>query len=130
MEAYNIKFNPNLVVFGGFHEQNGSESMEILMELQNPPDAVFAVNDPVAIGAYETIQSYNLKVPDDVAVIGFSNNPVSVLVNPPLTTIEQPSYEMGRIAAGILIDELMDKNTKQNLRNEVIDTKLIIRDST
>ncbi len=130
LKKFNIKFNPNLVVYSGFHEINGIKAMEYLLSLKIPPDAVFAVNDPVAIGTYEVIKSRGLKIPKDISVVGFSNNPTSVLVEPSLTTVDQPSFEIGRRAAEILINELQNHNSQLEPVMEILETKLIIRNSS
>lgn len=130
LQNFNIKYNPDLVVFSGFHEINGATAMEKLLELKMPPDAVFAVNDPVAIGTYDVIRSHGLSIPEDIAVVGFSNNPTSSLVEPSLTTIEQPSYEIGRRAVEILIAELQSMDGELEPLTEILETKLIVRDSS
>src|SRR3990172_2285758 len=91
------------VRYGGLHEQDGYSSMDSLLKEKIVPDAVFAVNDPVAIGAFQRIKEAGLKIPDDVAIMGFSNNRITSLVDPQLTTVDQPSFEMGRRSAEMLI---------------------------
>lgn len=131
LHTFGIPFDNNLVYFGGFQEQNGIEGMQVLLELEKPPDAVFAVNDPVAIGAYEEIRNRGLRIPDDIAVVGFSNNPVAAIIDPPLTTIEQPAYELGRRAAIILLEQIVAKTERRIYKpvREVLETKLITRSS-
>jgi DNA-binding LacI/PurR family transcriptional regulator len=116
------------VRYGGLHEQDGYASMDYLIKENKIPDAIFAVNDPVAIGAFQRIKEAGLKIPDDVAIMGFSNNKITSLVEPQLTTVDQPSFEMGKKSAEILIGiiEGIVKETK----TLVLDTKLIIRGST
>ncbi|HIE22894.1 MAG TPA: LacI family transcriptional regulator, partial [Candidatus Korarchaeota archaeon] len=97
LKKHKIPVDETLIYFGGFQEKNGVDGMQYLLGAVNKPDAVVAVNDPVALGAYEVIKSRGLKIPKDIAVVGFSNNPISAIVDPPLTTIEQPAYEMGRV---------------------------------
>ena len=104
--------------------------MEHLLDLERPPDAVFAVNDPAAIGTYDVIKKRGLKIPKDISIVGFSNNPTSGLVEPSLTTIEQPSFEIGRRAVEILINELKSKEPNGNTHTEIIETKLIVRNSS
>jgi LacI family transcriptional regulator len=129
LHTFGIPFDNNLVYFSGFQEQNGVKGMQVLFELEKQPDAIFAVNDPVAIGAYEEIKNRGLRIPDDIAVVGFSNNPVAALIDPPLTTIEQPAYELGRRAAIILLEQIVAKTEKRIYKpvREVLETNLIIR---
>lgn len=118
----------DLITFGSLHEENGYKSMEVLLQRENPPDAVFAVNDPVAMGAFKKIREEGLKIPDDIAILGFSNNEVSSYLEPPLTTIDQFPGRMGEIAAEILIKQMEEEET--HTKTEVLSTKLIIRGTT
>jgi DNA-binding LacI/PurR family transcriptional regulator len=117
-----------LVRYGGLHEQDGYNSMDALLKEGKIPDAIFAVNDPVAIGAFQRIGEAKLRIPEDVAIIGISNNKIASLVNPQLTTINQPSFEMGRKAAEILINIIKDGTVVP--KTLILDTELIIRGST
>jgi len=129
LKKYKIPFNPNYVYWGGLQEENGKQGMTRLLKLDERPDAIFAVNDPVAIGAYEVIHQHNLKIPDDVAVVGFSNNPISAVVSPPLTTVHQPAYEIGRKTCEMLLRQIENPNSANSKEKIVLNTKLIIRDS-
>ena len=93
------------------------------------PDAIFTVNDPVAIGAFEKIREKGLKIAQDIALVGFSNNPFSSLIEPSLTTVGQPAYQVGKRAAELLIEQI---NYPEDFipRKEILKTELIIRDST
>ena len=123
-----IILHNDYVRHGGLHEQDGYHSMDVMLKENVIPDAIFAVNDPVAIGAFQRIKEAGLKIPDDVAIIGFSNNKITSLVDPQLTTIDQPSFEMGRKSAEILISILEDKIVEP--KSIVLNTNLIIRGST
>jgi DNA-binding LacI/PurR family transcriptional regulator len=114
--------------YGGLHEHDGYQSMDSLLSEKTVPDAIFAVNDPVAIGAFQRIKKAGLKIPDDVAIIGFSNNSITSMVDPQLTTVDQPSFEMGRTSAQILIDLIENRVVEPKIF--VLETKLIIRGST
>ncbi len=125
-----IEFDPDLVYYGGFREKDGAEGMRHLLNLSKKIDAVFAVNDPSALGAYGVIKEHGLRIPDDIAVVGFSNNPITAVVSPPLTTIEQRAYEMGEKAAEMLFNQINDDTMPGNYRTETLKPKLIIRSST
>lgn len=127
LKKHKISVDKGLVYFGGFQEKDGIEGMKYLFEAVNKADAVFAVNDPVAMGAYEIIKNEGLKIPEDIAVVGFSNNPITALVNPPLTTMKQPAYEMGKEAAELLFKQIKNKTNK--VEEKVLDTYLIERSS-
>jgi len=119
-----------LICYGGLHEIDGYNSMDYLLRKNIIPDAIFAVNDPVAIGAFQKIKEVGLKIPGDIGIVGFSNNKITSLVDPAITTIDQPSFEMGKKAAEILI-ELIESDKKNGRPKTItLDTKLIVRDST
>lgn len=116
-----------LIVTGGVHENDGSTGMKQLLALPAPPDAVFCVNDPVAIGAFTLLRQRGISLPDDMALCGFSDNPVAALIDPALTTVAQPAFDMGRTAARLLLDELRAGGVHRTI---VLPTRLCIRRST
>jgi len=125
-----IKIEERLIISGGLHEHDGYNSMDLLLRKNLLPDAIFCVNDPVAIGAFQRIREAGLKIPSDIALVGFSNNKITSLIEPAITTINQPSFEMGKQAAQILIDLIERKKTTVQPITIVLDTELIIRNST
>jgi DNA-binding LacI/PurR family transcriptional regulator len=126
----NLPFNKDLVVYGGLDDTDGVAGFQKLLNLNTLPDAVFAVNDPVAAGAFITIKENGLKIPDDVALAGFSNTNLTSLLDPPLTTVEQPSYEIGKTAAQLLMEQIKSDNETFVPEVKVLKTRLIIRGST
>lgn len=125
-----IPVNNKLIRYGGLHETDGYNSMDAFLKEKIIPDSIFAVNDPVAIGAFQRIKEAGLKIPKDIAIVGFSNNKITSLIEPSITTVDQPSYEMGKKAAEILIEKIQNKEIKKHKKTIVLETKLIIRDST
>lgn len=126
----NRPYNEELVVYGGLDDTDGVVGFQKLLSLEILPDAVFAVNDPVATGAFLTIKEHGLKIPDDIALVGFSNTNVSSLLDPPLTTVEQPTYEIGKTAVQLLLEQINNNEKNFVPRFEVLKTHLIIRGST
>ncbi len=116
------------VLSGGLHEQDGYASMNILLNEISVPDAIFAVNDPVAVGAFQRIREAGLRIPADIAIVGFSNNKITSLLDPPMTTVDQPSFEMGKRAAEMLIQSI--EGTVTEPRTLVLEARLIVRAST
>ncbi|MFS0861130.1 LacI family DNA-binding transcriptional regulator [Fredinandcohnia sp. 179-A 10B2 NHS] len=106
--------------------QSGIQAMRMLLQLEEKPTAVFAVSDTLAIGALKGINVSGLHVPNDIAVVGFDNISFSNMTNPTLTTISQPMYKMGTIAANMLISSIKG----EKVENIVLDHELIIREST
>ena len=102
--------------------------MQNLITQNNIPDAIFCFNDPTALGALKAIKEAGLKRPDDVALVGFSETEVAQLVEPPLTSIEQPTYEIGVTATKLLMEQL-EENPKP-FRTVSLTAKMNIRKSS
>jgi len=119
--------NEAWVVPGDFRPQSGYVGMNILLSLADPPTAVFACNDLMAIGAMHAVHEQNLTIPDQVSIIGFDDIMFASYTMPPLTTVAQPSYEMGLTAAKILINHLSDPGART--RQEILEPSLVIRES-
>lgn len=100
-----------------------------LLNLPEIPDAIFCVNDPVAIQAMQVLKEKHIKIPDEISMIGFTNEPVSQFIEPSLTTVSQPSYEMGQTAARLFIHQLEHPEFHKPVTT-ILPTKLIIRNST
>ncbi|MGE5432310.1 MAG: LacI family DNA-binding transcriptional regulator [Syntrophomonadaceae bacterium] len=130
LEKSNISVDENLICFGGLHEEDGYKSMDKLLRNKTDIDAVFAVNDPVAIGAFQRIKEAGLRIPEDLGIVGFSNNTITTIVDPPLTTVNQPSMNMGKRAAEIIIGLINDKTSSLKPFTEVLEADLIIRGSS
>jgi LacI family transcriptional regulator len=128
LEDSGIGFTEELVVHGGMHEDDGIKNIEYLNNNNVKFDAIFAVNDPVAVGAAIYLKKNGIKIPDNVAIIGFSNNPITEYMTPSLTTVEQPAYEMGKMAASMLISLIKGEDEKVE-KKVVLPAKLIIRES-
>ena len=114
----------------GLTKEEGKKAFSRLMSLQIPPNGVFCGNDITALSALEYCRNNNLKVPNDVALVGFSNEPFSAVVTPSLSTVEQPGYEMGFQAAQKIIHRIENSNSLIPLVNIVLPTTLIIRESS
>jgi DNA-binding LacI/PurR family transcriptional regulator len=130
LEQGNLPYDKELVVYGGLDDTDGVVGFHKLLNLKTIPDAIFAVNDPVAIGAFVVIKEHGLKIPDDIALAGFSNTNVSSLLDPPLTTVEQPSYEIGKTSAHLLIEQIANDDENFVPKSIVLKTHLIVRSST
>jgi DNA-binding LacI/PurR family transcriptional regulator len=91
------------------------------------PRAIVAVNDPAAFGAMKAINEAGYKIPDDFAIVGISDDIRAELMSPPLTTLKQPAYQVGKKAAEKLIKHIENKN--ERIEDIIIDTELIIRES-
>ena len=98
LERAGIKFDPTLVMPGEFTFESGVRAASALLDLERPPSAVFAANDDMAAGVIHEALQRKVRVPEDLSVCGFDDTPMSRQMFPALTTVQQPTYEMGRIA--------------------------------
>ena len=109
LETAGIAFEPELVVPGEYHEISGLLAVDRLLERRQRFTAIFAANDQMAIGAALGLQRRSLRVPEDVSLVGFDDLPTSVYAIPPLSTVHQPAYELGRLAAAAMLQLLAGK---------------------
>jgi LacI family transcriptional regulator len=113
--------------------EEGKSATEKLLSMSNRPDAIFATNDPAAMGAMQAIKASGLKIPNDIAVVGFSNWFFSALLDPALTSVDQPGFEMGQEAAKLLIRQIEFKskdNEDPAPERKILKTRLIVRESS
>ncbi|HYW34874.1 MAG TPA: LacI family DNA-binding transcriptional regulator [Balneolaceae bacterium] len=129
LKKHNIPVNEQYIVKAGFQEEKGYKAMKELLKLpdEDRPEAVVAVNDPCAIGAMDAIKENNLSIPDDIALVGFTDDIRAKLLRPPLTTVHQPAYNVGTRAAKKLIETIEDES--EPAENIEVLTTLKIRKS-
>lgn len=127
LEEAGVPYDEALVAFGAFTPASGAAAMEQLLRLPDPPTAVFVASDVVAFGALQTIRRHGLRVPHDLALVGFDDVPLSAYVDPPLTTVHLPAEELGR-EAGRLLLRWMEEGRPARTRIRLA-TGLIIRQS-
>ncbi|AEG15214.1 LacI family transcriptional regulator [Desulfofundulus sp. TPOSR] len=125
----NIPFEEELVRYGSFKKESGYENALSLLSLPEPPTAIFAANDILALGVIQAIKERGLKVPENVAVVGFDDIPFAAYAEVNLTTVAQPKYTMGEMAAKILIDEIR-KGPSPEKKHIVLPPTLVIRASS
>jgi LacI family transcriptional regulator len=108
----------------------GKRMANVLLSLKQRPDAIFAITDSAAIGVIKTLKKFNIKIPEEIAVVGFSNSIDSTIIEPMLTTIDQPGQKIGTTAVKYLIEEINHPNDIFINKTVEIRSNLIIRDST
>jgi len=128
LERAGIPLDPALVRYGDFEHEGGFTRGGELLDLSEPPTAIFAGSDQQAFGLYEAARQRGLRVPQDLSVVGFDDLPITRWVSPPLTTVRQPLAEMGRTAAQMLGDLIAGVPLRTS-RVE-LSTELIVREST
>jgi len=109
---------------------NGRRLTNILLSQKKRPDAIFAITDNAAIGAIKALHKFKVKIPEEIAVVGFSNSVYSTIISPALTTVDQPGDKIGRTAIKYLIDEIQNPKDQIITRTVEIKTSLIVRDSS
>lgn len=124
-----IPVNKDWIIFSGFSQECGEADTARLLEGKEKPNAIFAVNDRKAIGAMLTLKKNNIKIGKDFGVMGFTNDPVSTIISPTLTTMAEPAYDIGRISCELLIKQITKKKYFHN-EDVVLTCKLIPREST
>ena len=129
MQDANLPISDSTIIHSGIFIRDGEQTMEdILSGNGEKPDAIFAFNDPVAIGAMKALKRHGLRIPYDVAFVGFSESDMATVVEPYLTSIEQPRVEIGEIAASCMLDKI---RTNRLLNKKIVlDAKLNIRESS
>ena len=114
---------------GGYREEDGRRGAECYLALDELPEAILAINDPVAVGLYTRFKEAGVRIPDDVALVGFSDTPAAALIEPALTTVYQPALEMGRTAVSLLLKQFAegDDFTPETV---TLPTRLLVRGSS
>ncbi|MQY39893.1 HTH-type transcriptional regulator DegA [Streptomyces sp. RB17] len=127
LRSAGITVDEGLISHGDFTEGGGRVAMRDLLQRRPDLDAVFAASDVTASGAVHELRTRGLRVPDDVAVVGFDDSIVARHIDPPLTSVRQPIEEMGHTMASLLLDEI-DQRGKGH-REVVLPTELVLRES-
>lgn len=125
-----IEFDPGLVFITELGLEAGEKVAYIILEMEKKPDAVFAANDLTAVSCMRTLRKNGISVPSQIAIAGFNNDPVSLVAEPNITTVNYPGYNMGLRAAQIMINHLKGLSGMNPNEDTIIRTDLIIRAST
>lgn len=128
LKTYKLKADPQLIVRSSTFEDNALLAVKKILSVEPRVDGIFCINDLSAVIVLKYLKKKGIRVPEDIRVVGFNDDPVSQVVEPSLTTVMQPGYEVGKLSMGILIDEIQNrKGTHETVR---LRTKLIVRHSS
>jgi LacI family transcriptional regulator, galactose operon repressor len=127
IEELGAPFDERYVAPGDFYNDSGYTAMEQLLALPEPPTAVFAASDLMAVGAIRAIEESGRRCPEDIAVIGFDDIQLAELISPPLTTIRQDKRGLGSTAAQALVEMIEDSETTPPVR--ILPVELVVRES-
>lgn len=128
LHGHGLPVRKDRIVAGNFGPEGGRIAMQQLLQLKNPPTAVFAANDPMAVGAYFACRDAGVRVPEDISIVGAGSIEGSNLPTPFLTTIDWPCKDLGRSAARMLLTTIA--NPEQASGETVFEPKLLVRAST
>jgi DNA-binding LacI/PurR family transcriptional regulator len=127
LQAAGLTSDPALVRHGNSKHESGRDLTADLLDLPDPPTALFTGNNLITLGALETIHRRGLRIPEDVALVGFDDMYWAISLNPPLTAVSQPGYEIGRRAAELLFQRVAEPNRPS--AKVVLKTSLVVRRS-
>ena len=127
---HQLPFKPDDIIIGNLSQEAGISAAAAILQMNPLPDAVFVANDNCAVGCMLALKKAGIRIPQDIAFVGFNNDPVSTVIEPNLTTINYPGYEMGEVAARNLINHLNGTATLHSTTTILLKSELIIRDSS
>jgi LacI family transcriptional regulator, galactose operon repressor len=128
LEQADIAYDESLIRFGDYTDESGASAMRELLGADQPPTAVFVASDVVALGALSQIAATHLRVPEDIALVGFDDIPLAQYVDPPLTSVRLPAYSLGWGAGEMLLNLISGRETSDG-DHVLLDTELVIRQS-
>jgi len=130
LEEAGLEVNESLIIHNSLRLNEGTAAIQQLINTKRPIDAIFCANDTTALSTIIYLKKIGIKVPDDIAVMGFSNEPFSEFVTPSISTVKQPGFQMGRKAAELIINQIHEKETSTEFETITMPTELIIRESS
>lgn len=125
----NIKIDQDLIVHCDFNQDYAFFATEELLAMKKRPDAIFTISDRMAIGAMLAIKKKGLKMPQDIGLVGFNDEPLLSLLSPTISSVEQPSFELGKITAKLFIETMHNMEDRSPVE-KMLKTKLHIRESS
>jgi LacI family transcriptional regulator len=128
LQKHGLPVREEWIIYSGFSQECGKADTLQLLNLKNRPDAIFGVNDRKAIGAMLALKENKIPIGKKIGVIGFTNDPMSEIISPSLTTIAEPAFEIGKKSCELLIKHITKKNFI--LEEVIIPCTLIVREST
>lgn len=130
LKRHCLPMHEEWIIYSGFSQECGEQDTNTLLKLQPHllPNAIFAVNDRKAIGATVALKRRNIQIGKEMGVIGFTNDPVSSLLSPTISTVAEPAFDIGRISCELLLKHLNKKQTP--IQDIILPGKLIARQST
>lgn len=130
LERYGLPVTPAFIVDGGYTEEGGTKAARQMLAKADPPRAVVVSNNLMALGFFRVVREQGLRVPEDIAFVSFDDSTWASLVTPPVTLVDQPTYEVGKIATELLLNRLQaDEADALSPRHVVLQPRMIVRGS-
>lgn len=127
---YDISIDESFICTTNFEIESAIEPTKHLLDLAQLPDAIFGVNDHVCIGAMHVIRQRNIKIPNEIALVGFDDSPIAEYFCPPLSSVQRQSRDIGLNASQIFLNYLKNDSEKLSSQNIILSSQLIVRDSS
>ena len=125
-----LKYREEQVIITNLSQEAGAEAAEAVLKMKPLPDGIFVANDSCAVGCILALKQAGIRIPEDIAFVGFNNDPVSKVIEPNLTSINYPGYEMGQVAARHMISHLNGVSPIDNTNTIILRSDLIVRQSS
>lgn len=130
IRKHNLPHEDNLLLESSLDLEDGRRKMQELLAMNERPDAIYVASDYAALGALQILNEQNIKVPEDICLVGFGNEPFTALVSPSITTVDQHSAQIGEIAATTFLKRINDVNWLPTLTKNILKSELIVRRSS
>jgi LacI family transcriptional regulator len=130
LSRHKIKFKEEYVVVTNLSQESGADAAQAILKMKPLPDGVFVANDSCAVGCMLALKQEGVRIPEDVAFVGFNNDPISKVIEPNLTTINYSGYEMGQTAARHLINHINGTSPITSTNTIILRSELIVRSSS
>jgi len=130
LKKYNLPLEENLLLECNLTLEDGRTQMTKLLQLKQPPDAVYAASDNAALGALQVLKEQQIEVPKEIKLVGFGNEPFTELVSPSISTVEQQSHNIGRISAEVFLERIAEEDLTQTLTKHILNAELLVRESS
>src|SRR5690606_7943263 len=126
-----ISIDKDLIInFNTLSFEEGEKTTKKLLKMDNPPDGIFSSNDTAAIGSIISAKKMGVRVPEDLAIIGFNDDPLASIVDPGLSSVTHPALDMGRISAEKILEHLLNGYKSNNTDTTILGTRLKVRSSS
>lgn len=130
LKKHNLPLDDELLTESGLTIEDGREKMLELLSLDTQPDAVYVAGDYAALGALQVLKEKNIRIPEDIALVGFGNEPFTDMVTPRISSVNQHSAEIGKQAANTFLKYVGQDAIDQQLNKIILNAELIVRDSS